>query len=250
MRALFFLIVVATWLPAGSGKAHTMAADLWHRADSFYAVGQYDSALAYYLQYGELEGYSVGLHYNLGSAYYRLHELGPAVLHFEKARFLAPGDQQIKENLQLTKSQIPHRIAEQEPVFFIRWWEAATRADLSNFWAISSLVLFLVLLALGWARYFSFSPSISLKAMAGGAMVLCVFLVLAYYAADRRRDSGKAVVMAANAPLQLSPEPGTPSSLIPEGTTVRWGTERGGWVELTLPDGRKGWMEKVYLEKI
>ena len=41
------------------------------------------------------------LHYNLGNAWFRLGELGPAILHYERARRSMPRDDDLAANLAL-----------------------------------------------------------------------------------------------------------------------------------------------------
>ena len=44
---------------------------------------------------------SPALDYNIGNAHFRLGELGSAILHYERARRAAPGDENIRANLVL-----------------------------------------------------------------------------------------------------------------------------------------------------
>lgn len=252
MKHLFTygLLVMVFFGASWATRAQESGARIWKMADSLYAQGDFDSALVLYKQYADQEGLSAALHNNLGSTYFRLNEVGEAVLHFEKALFLSPGDRSIKENLMLARSRVSNRIAEWQPLFFVRWWEEAIRQDRATFWAVLSLMVFLLLLLALIGRRLGLGPQVPSKGLAGIGAVWMLLLVLAYFSASQSLESGRAVVMSSHAPLQASPEPGKPLSLIPEGTTVSWKRSKGGWAELTLPDGRKGWMEWAYLEKI
>jgi hypothetical protein len=78
---------------------------------------------------------------------------------------------------------------------------------------------------------------------------LCI-LALAWFSGRNAADSHKAVVMVHDAPLMNADLKGKPISLIPEGTTIRINATRGEYIEATLPDGRKGWVEVSLIDKI
>ncbi len=249
-RKIGFILWIGFLWSSSFLQARGIAANFWNKADSFYAMKEYDSALVHFLRYGEMAGESADLHYNLGNTYFRLNRVGPSVLHFEKALFLAPGDAQIRENLLLAKSRVSNRIAEWKPIFFVRWWERIIRQDMATLWAVSALGLYILLLLAMLGPILGIGPRIPKRGLGGMAALWLVMMVLGFFSAAKRQDSGRGVVMTSHASLQASPEPGKPQSLVPEGTTVIWNQQRGSWVELTLPDGRRGWMEIIYLEKI
>jgi hypothetical protein len=56
--------------------------------------------------------------------------------------------------------------------------------------------------------------------------------------------------MQNDAPLMNAEQKGKPLSLIPEGTTVRVKGSKGEYVEVSLPDGRVGWLQQSLINKI
>jgi len=61
----------------------------------------------------------------------------------------------------------------------------------------------------------------------------------------------EAVVVQANAEARSGPgEDNTRVLLLPEGTLLRIRQERGGWVLVSLPSGRSGWIKEDMLEEI
>ena len=56
--------------------------------------------------------------------------------------------------------------------------------------------------------------------------------------------------MIADTPLMNDEMNGKPLALIPEGTTVKIEDEKGEWIEVKLPDGRTGWLQKGTIDKI
>ena len=49
---------------------------------------------------------NAALEYNLGNAYFRLNELGAAILHYARAQLLDPADQKIAANLEYARRQV------------------------------------------------------------------------------------------------------------------------------------------------
>ena len=68
-----------------------------------YAEGKYDEALSYYKGVLEQEGYSASLLYNMANAYYQKKAVGRAILHYERALYLDPGNADIQANLNLAR---------------------------------------------------------------------------------------------------------------------------------------------------
>ena len=82
------------------------------------------------------------------------------------------------------------------------------------------------------------------------AFVFCILIILSISAANNSAADSAAVIMMNDAPLMNSELKGKPLLLIPEGTTVSIRTEREGWMEISLPDGRAGWIRQDMAIKI
>lgn len=86
-------------------------------ADDEYKKGHYQQAIK---DYEELlkKGPSVELYYNLGNSYYRTDNITRAVLNYERALLLAPGDADIRFNLQMARSKTIDKITPKSEMFF------------------------------------------------------------------------------------------------------------------------------------
>ncbi|WP_276133877.1 tetratricopeptide repeat protein [Polluticoccus soli] len=223
---------------------------LWQKGNSYYAQKQYDSAAAYFEKLVAEKPTKAEIYYNLGNAYYRLNQIGLAVLNYERALQLDPSNNTAKDNLALTQARISNRIQASPDIFFVSWWKALTSGNKAGAWAIVSLTLFIAFIALLLARRFGKLQMMPVQVVGITAAIWAVCLVFSFFAAQRNADSGQAVVMQNDAPLYADPRAGKSQSLIPEGTTVRWKGSTSGWVEVSLPDGRTGWMKQAQLERI
>lgn len=230
-------------------SARAAVNDTWQKANGFYGQKNYDSAAFYYEQLAAQQPSDAILYYNLGNTYYRLNRVSSAVLNYERALFFEPGLREAKENLALAQSRIPNRIQQADNIFFVNWWNTLTSGSKANGWAIAALFLFLILVA-------------ALVTKRSGKLVLpiqtyyiaaCIWLVsgfIAYRAAQHAAHSNAAVVMANNMPFMVAPGQVKSQSLIPEGTTVTIESEKGVQTEVSLPDGRRGWMQTDGLERV
>jgi hypothetical protein len=223
---------------------------IWQKGNSYYAQKQYDSAAVYFEKLAAENPGNAVVYYNLGNAYYRLNQVGPAVLNYERAIQLDPSNNRIKDNLALTQSRISNRIQASPDIFFVQWWKGLTHGTNAQVWAVISLIIFVALTVLLLSRRFGRLQTLPRQTIGIVAGVWLVCLVFSFFAAQRRADSGQAVVMQNDAPLYADPRAGKSQSLIPEGTTVKWKGAVSGWVEVSLPDGRTGWMKQVQLERI
>ena len=77
--------------------------------DSAYVRQQYQQAIADYEALLK-KGVSADVYYNLGNAYYRTDNITRAVINYERALLLSPGDPDIRVNLQLARSKTIDKI--------------------------------------------------------------------------------------------------------------------------------------------
>ena len=61
------------------------------------------------------------LYYNLGNAYYRMDDITHAVLAYERALLLSPGDTDVRFNLQMARSKTIDKIVPESEMFFVTW---------------------------------------------------------------------------------------------------------------------------------
>jgi hypothetical protein len=223
----------------------------WQQANKHYELKNYDSAAYYYEQVAALKPADAVVYYNLGNAYYKLNQVGPAVLNYERALALQPGYKEAQDNLSLAQSRIINRIATTQDIFFVKWWKSWTSGSNATTWAVISLLLFIALIGYAIARRMHFiSFRLPIQATGIGWAICTCCIILAFIAAANRADGSKAVVMQNDTPLYTTPSPAKSTASVPEGTTVHCSKEQQGWIEVTLPDGRTGWMRTDGLSKI
>ncbi|RYE22346.1 MAG: tetratricopeptide repeat protein [Sphingobacteriales bacterium] len=245
--AYIFLLLLAT---ANTALAEKYDATWWKTANGYYSSKQYDSALSYFSKIAALSPRDAVVYYNLGNTYYRLNQIGPAVLNYERALKIKPSYKEAEDNLTLAQSRISNRISSMEEIFFVRWWRGFTSGNTATFWAVFSLLLFVALIAILLAKRFGKAAKLPSQVTPTLSVIWLLVLFLSVVAAGRRQDSDAGVVMQNDAQMLSEPDKGKVQGLIPEGTTVNWEAEIGTWVEVKLPDGREGYIRKEDLSKI
>jgi len=250
MRHLF--LIPAIWLLAAVHcVAAGTAAAQWQKGAEFYKLKQYDSAAWYFEQVAAQHPSSADLYYNLGNTYYKLNKVALSILNYQRALRIAPKHQAAQDNLVLAQARISSHIHNAEDIFFVSWWRNVTREGMATSWAIFTLVAFALIIAFILMRRYSKAGSRIPVQMPGiFAFLFVCLMVLAIASAKRSVEHSMAVVMINDTPLLTEQLKGKPIALIPEGITVKLNNENGSWIEVSLPDGRSGWVQQSAIQKI
>ncbi len=223
-------------------------------ANQYYSEGRYKQAIKYYEQVLDRGYESAGIYYNLGNAYYKANQLAPAILNYERARLREPGNEDIRYNLQLARSQITDRIENMPDFFISRWIRQLIDFFPSDIWATISMVTFLAFLALFSVYLYSQRVGLKKTGFWVGLLALVIAVasfVFAFRHKEEVMDSEQAIVFAPKVTVKSSPaESGTDLFVIHEGTKVYIEDNMGEWFEIRLSDGSLGWLRKKNVEPI
>ena len=239
-----------------ASEANGASADmLWADANSAYEQGDWNSALDSYEQISALGLESAPLYYNMGNVYYRLNEYAKAVLYYERALRLDPSFEDAQFNLEHMKSLLQDKI-EVIPEFFLKEWLAdLSRTVSSNAWAVVFLCLLALTLTL--VLVFRLSSSIVWRRVGFFAGLVALILALSAFAfslwqKNDYQSHDEAVVMKTVTSVKSSPSSGSSTDLfiLHEGTKVKVLDSEGAWTNVSLSDGRQGWMKTDDIEII
>ena len=223
-------------------------------ADSAYAKEDYESAAKTYLRIAK-QGESAAVCYNLGNCYYRLDDIAHAVLWYERASLLSPGDDDIRFNLDMARSKPIDRITPRHEFFFVTWFRLMTNWMSADSWARLSILLF-VLCLVSLAVYI-YGQQMWLRKT--GFTLAVVFLiatllgnVCAWSQRDRQTSRQGAIVMSPSVVVKSTPsKSGSDLFVLHEGTRVDIrDNSLSQWAEVVLADGKQGWLEKKTIEVI
>lgn len=223
-------------------------------ADSAYAKEDFDKAANTYLRIAKM-GESADICYNLGNCFYRLDDISRAILWYERASLLSPGDEDIRFNLDMARSKTIDRVIPRHEFFFVTWYRSMTNWMSADAWAHWSLIVF-VLCLIALAIYIYAQPIWLRKT---GFTLAVVFLLLtimgnicAWSQRSRLANRDGAIVMSPSAVVKSTPAlSGSDLFVLHEGTYVSIrDNSLNDWAEVTLADGKQGWIEKKQIEVI
>ena len=223
-------------------------------ADSAYAQQHYQEAVR---QYEGLlkEGVSADLYYNLGNAYYRSDNYTRAIINYERALLLSPGDADIRHNLQLARQKTTDKLSPSADFFLVSWYRSLVNMMGVDAWAWLALVA----LALGVVLFlvYLFSQRVALQKLGFfGALFMVLFFLAANLFAWQQKQTltrrTAAVVIASETSVKSTPAAnGTDLFRLHEGTKVEITDDSmTDWKAVRLPDGKEGWMDVKALEVI
>lgn len=227
---------------------------LWEAGNTAYINGDYARAIECYEAILAEGTYSAKLFYNLGNAYFKENRPGPAILNYRRALRLAPGNEDIRYNLQVAESRTKDRI-ESVPEFFLSAWVRALRNTLSGTaWTVLSLAAFAAMLSLVLLYLLSQRLVLRKAGFYGTLAALLIFVLSTCFAwSDRRAsiDRDRAVILSTAVSVKSSPDKeATDLFVLHEGTAVRITARLGDWWEVVIADGKKGWIEQRQAETI
>ncbi len=245
------LVLIIIMLQAISMPANAITKK---NADDEYTKGNYQQAIK---DYEELlkKGASVELYYNLGNAYYRTDNITRAVLNYERALLLSPGDEDIRFNLQMARSKTIDKIAPKSEMFFITWYRSLVNFTSVDGWAktaITSIALALILIL-----YYLFGKKLMIRKTAfySSLIFLLLFIFSNIFAYEQRRILTRrtgAIITTPSVTLKKTPVANSEyNTIIHEGSRVEIIDDTmKDWKLVELEDGREGWIQSSNMERI
>ena len=250
MKKIYFSLLFVFASVLAYGQETTKA-----QADSAYINNDYANAVYLYEDILANQGESADIYYNLGHSYYKMDNIAKAILNYEKALMLNPGNGDIRFNLELAQSKTVDKVTPMSEVFLVTWMKSLTNTMSEQGWSKLAIASFILTL-LGLVLYF-FSKKIAMKKI-GFISALCLMLVciLANVFASSQKSKAQshssAIIMEPSVTVKSTPnEGGTELFILHEGRKVmiKDNTMRE-WKEIQLEDGNAGWVPASVIEII
>ncbi len=228
--------------------------DLLQTANDHYTKDEFKEAIDVYNQLLMSSMESPELYFNLGNAYYKTGQYTLSILNYERAKLLAPDDEDIDFNLQVVNQKVVDSIQELPGIFIVRWWDSLVNSQSTDKWAWMSIVSFLLFLVMMGFYFFARSGDIKRITFWSGSLLIVLAIFSWSFAArqkSRMVNHTFAIVMHPTVTVKSSPsEKGTNLFVIHEGLKVKITDKIGEWVEIKLADGNKGWLLTESIERI
>ncbi|MBK7381314.1 MAG: tetratricopeptide repeat protein [Ignavibacteriales bacterium] len=251
--AHIFYLLILFQLPSLSNAAQDVE-NIFSSANHNYKIGNFEFAVSEYEKLVS-QGYEgTSLFYNLGNSYFRLGKLGKAILNYEKALKLSPGDEDVLHNLAFVNLKTVDKIETLPQFFLFQWWENLIGLFTVNGWSYFILGIFLLILICIVVYFFTKKIEFQKASFLTGLFLSLIFLFTASILAinlNREMNWKFGIVMTTKVIAKTSPDNQSKDNfLIHEGLKVKIEDELEDWYKIKLPDGKIGWVIKGELEII
>lgn len=223
-------------------------------ADALYQKENYQAAAKAYESILQ-EGVASEVYYNLGNCYYKMDEIPRAILNYERAFKLSPGDNDTRTNLALARGKTIDKVVPPSEMFFVTWWRNLTNCMKLDSWCILGVVSFVLMLC-GLCAYLFLSGLTLRKTGFYGAVAMLVLCIIANLAAITQHSYFKAqdaaIVMSPAVTVKSSPSnTSTDLFIIHEGSKVEiLDSSMKEWIEVKFEEGKQGWVPLADVEII
>ncbi|NNE36508.1 MAG: tetratricopeptide repeat protein [Rhodothermales bacterium] len=209
-----------------------------------YANGAYQNAVAAYEMALESGFASAELYYNLGNAYYRLDELGNAMLNYKRSERLAPGRTALQHSLNLTNSRLTDKFSRLPDPFWIKLSESVYSRKMILPLTLFGLLLYVIGVGLVGYRMWSSDTNAWIRRAYTIAIVVGIPLLIGGLTESYRLSHDvSGVVVVDQTELRDGPSEEEPTALqVHEGLVVRIDREEPDWTRVILPNGISGWV--------
>jgi len=249
-----FLFILSFLLINNFSFAETNVNETMKQAGEYYRKAEYDKAINLYQQLLNSGYEGTTLFYNLGNSYYRIGELGFAILNYEKALKVSPSDEDVKHNLAFAYLGTIDRIQPLPEFILFEWWESLLAAFTVNGWTYLTYLFFILFLVLVVIYFFArtiFQQKLILFSGLGMLIVFLLSLSLLIVKVNRETTLKNGIVITQSVTVKTSPdEKSTDAFVIHEGLKVNLEDNLDDWVKIKLVDGKVGWVEKGFVAQI
>ncbi len=249
IRIIIITAVLIFPLKAGiSSESRQQREELYFQSNQDYKDDRFQEAVQGYEELIRSGIKSGHLYYNLGNAYFRMDNLGKAILNYERARLLIPRDADLNFNLGYARDQIRDAISHPRGFigFTFFWLDSLSKSELFLCFAVLNVFFWLFLLVRifhrpEWTYYLT--------------LVLLTFWLLTGISLglkySREATDNRAVIIEEEINVLAGPDiKDTVLFQLHEGTVVHRERLEDGWSLIRLPDQKRGWVKSEMIERI
>ena len=243
-----YILAMAVFLIHASEARANEWEETFFKANQAYREGRFHEAVKGYdrlIRSGHQGGH---LYYNLGNAYFKTGQLGPAILNYERAYLIMPRDADLNFNLSYARDQMRDAIPQSQGFFQTAffWLDSLSMAEL--FWGFAFLnilfwgTLFVRLFFRMEWTYYLFLILLIFWLIGGTSFGLKCY---------QKFTDDRAVVLNQQVNILAGPDVrDTVLFKLHEGTIVHHERSEDGWSLVHLPDKKRGWVQSESVELI
>ncbi len=228
------------------------AEKLYKDACQSYESEDYQKAVSLYEDLIAMDKVSSEVFYNLGNSYFKLKNIGKAIVNYERALRLAPRDRDMKVNLKLAKSMTVDKIEASEKGFILNLALLPYGKFNINELTIFILIFYLAMILLLVLSIFFIAKRRGIFYGVGASAVLfIIFSIFLFAKIHNENILRKAVVISNKVDVRSGPkEDYLLQFTLHEGTVLSVVEERQDWYEIDLSKDLRGWLPRDSVEII
>lgn len=256
---LFFFVLFNVWRFTTYAGVNE---DFFVKGNQLYQQEKYSEAISSYQEIISGGNESFELYYNLGNAYFRLGTIGQAILNYERARRLAPLNEDVLHNLEIANFTKIDRIKVPPRFFLLEIFD-----DMIEFLGLKSnlntftkyvLGIYYVLMVLMLLRVLT-RRQVLKRRLAYIVFPLFVGLILLVISLQidifSTTQTNEAIILMEEVDVRGAPEENAKALFsLHEGVKVKIQSNvinnEEEWLEIELIDGKSGWIINKALERI
>ena len=247
-KTVLIVFVLALWV-SGVCRAQltSVSYNNWFEdGNAAYNEGNYEQAMTFYSSIVEAGMESAALYYNMGNTYYKMKDYPHAILYYEKALKLDPGDEDIRVNLEIANLAVVDKINPIPQSFLARWWDGVRMSFSADGWAWLSIFAFALLLVCLFVFLMSRRTGLRKAGFFVGLIALICLVLSVVFAIENQRSLARhdqAIVMTPTVTVKSSPsDQSVDLFVLHEGTKVRVLDSAKDWNKIRIADGSVGWL--------
>jgi tetratricopeptide (TPR) repeat protein len=240
---ILFILVSISFSFSQSGVEY-----YFEQGNHSYREGEFQQAIEHYQKIIDAGFESGRLYYNIGNCYYKLDEIGYAILYYEKAKKILPNDSEVGLNLELARLKVIDRVEMPSRFFLFEWWDA-----IKDFYSIPQLTRLTIIFYIFTAVIFV--AFLFLKRDRIRRVVLSIFVIslistlfigyVLFSNIHERNINQYAILLSQSVNVLSAPEENsTDVFILHEGVKIKLEDEIGDWIKIVLPDGKSGWIKR------
>ena len=231
-------------------QAEEPAQSAFTKANSLYDAGNFSEAAAAYQREIHAGHYSPNLFFNLGNTYYRLGDLGRAVINYQRTLLLEPRHAEAAANLAYVRGKTAARTVPPDNLLG-QLHETLSTLDIDTYSILASVSGWLAATGLclglstrGWRTTGWLLLGVMLPVFAASVATL-------FWLEEGSKNPDRAIVLKDQVPAHYAPaDSAKVITKLAVGEEIRVLSERGEWVYIQLPGGARAWLLTDAMERI
>ncbi len=227
---------------------------LFQEANTHYSQQEYATAIKLWEDIITNGDQTSEVYYNLGNAYYKIGEIGKAVVNYERAKKLDPEDEDIDYNLKLAYKETIDKIEPLPKVFYKEWWESMVVSTSIDHRAILFVTLLWVTLVI--FIVYKFTAVVIVKKALFFVLIISLLTsitlgYLTYVQNLHLSQHREAIIINTSVYVKGSPDEDAQNVfMLHEGTKVEVLDAISDWRKIKIANGNVGWTMNSELEII